>query len=95
MVNKNYLRGRRNEYKAIKILTTAGYYCIRSAGSHGFWDIIALSKTGIRLIQCKTNGHYNAIDIEKIQEFKDYPPGCSKELWVFYDRKSIPTIEVF
>jgi hypothetical protein len=79
----------------MRILEAAGYYCIRSAGSHGFFDIVAFNSTGMRLVQCKTNGHVTALDREGLQEFKDLPPGCSKELWIFYTGKSKPTIEVF
>lgn len=93
--NKNYQRGRANEYKAMRILENAGYTCCRSAGSHGKFDIIAFNTTGLRLIQCKTNGNYTPLEIEALKEFKNLPPGSSKELWVFWTGKSIPTIEKF
>ena len=35
----NYKRGVKKEYDAIKILETAGYEVMRSAGSHGPYDL--------------------------------------------------------
>lgn len=93
--NKNYIRGRNNEYKAIRLLQKAGYDCIRSAGSHGTWDIIAYNSNGIRFIQVKTNDCVTALDLESIQEFNNIPPNSTKELWTFYNRKSSPKIERF
>ena len=42
MGNKNYRRGYETERKAKKELELAGYYVIRSAGSHSQFDLIAL-----------------------------------------------------
>lgn len=92
--NKKYIRGRNNEYRAIKILECAGYRCIRSAGSHGMWDIHAYSKVGARYIQVKTNGHITDVEREKLELFEDLPPGSTKELWIFWDGKQVPTIEI-
>lgn len=54
-MNSNYNRGRRAEYRAIKDLEAAGYIATRSAGSHGIWDIVAINKNGVRLIQVKSD----------------------------------------
>jgi Holliday junction resolvase len=95
MVNKKYVKGRNNEYKIVKILENAGYTCSRSAGSHGKFDIIAFNESGIRLIQSKTNGCMTEIEREAIKEFKNCPPNATKEIWMWYDGKSIPIIEKF
>lgn len=53
MPNKNYLRGRRWEYEVAKQLRKEGYKVMRTAGSHGPYDLIALGPNLIILIQCK------------------------------------------
>jgi Holliday junction resolvase len=42
MVNKNYVRGRAKEYRLKKKLEAEGYIVLRTAGSHGFADLIAV-----------------------------------------------------
>ena|SRR6185503_4620491 len=55
MPNKNYQRGRRWEYNVAKTLRENGYHVLRTAGSKGKWDLIALDEAAghIVLIQCK------------------------------------------
>lgn len=55
MVNKNYAKGVRKEYKIMHELEREGFIVLRTAGSHGFADLIAIHKTKnlIRFIQCK------------------------------------------
>lgn len=54
MSNKNYQRGRAKEYKIGSILRKAGFTVLRTAGSHGFADLIAIRSDGlIRFIQVK------------------------------------------
>lgn len=57
MPNKNYLRGRRLEWQVKKDYEAAGYKVMRTAGSHGDFDLIAVYEgsllTGIVFIQCK------------------------------------------
>jgi len=52
----NYRTGVRLEYRAMELLRRRGWYVVRSAGSHGRADLIALSPTDGHavLIQCKT-----------------------------------------
>jgi len=53
--NKKYVRGRAFEYKIATIFRRKGYYVMRSAGSHGPADLIAVKKGYLSLmIQCKT-----------------------------------------
>lgn len=55
MPNKNYLKGRRKEYKWVNDLKDEGFIAQRSAGSHSPVDVFAIhpDKKIIRLIQCK------------------------------------------
>lgn len=60
MANKNYLRGRRLEYKIKHDYEREGWTVMRTAGSHGPYDLIAIrvisGKVNIHLIQCKAVG---------------------------------------
>jgi len=55
MPNANYQKGRRKEYLIKKQLEREGYIVLRTAGSHGFADLIAIDKDArlIKFIQCK------------------------------------------
>ena len=60
MVNRNYVKGRRKEYKIRTELLNSGYdIAQRSAGSHSPIDIFAISKdlNEILLIQAKPDGY--------------------------------------
>lgn len=88
-MNKNYIRGRNTEYKAKKELEEMGYYCSRSSGSHTKIDLWAVSEKDIKLIQLKrVKGKYYSFK-QEIKEIKSIkcPKNCSKELWVWLDRK--------
>lgn len=55
MPNRNYLKGRAKEWKVRKDLEIMGWKVLRTAGSHGFADLIAINPRTkqIRFIQCK------------------------------------------
>jgi hypothetical protein len=55
MPNKNYIKGRRFEYEIRDNLKKAGYFVIRSAGSHSPVDLIALNKDKVLCLQLKVN----------------------------------------
>ena len=88
-------KGRKRELRARKMLSEVGYMVIRAAGSHGLFDLVAISGTGgIRLIQVKSNRKPPPAEMEALRDFK-VPTCCtSKELWVFYDGTHEPSIEV-
>jgi hypothetical protein len=87
-------KGTRNEHKAIRALEDAGYHCTRSAGSLGLFDIIALGRQGIRLVQVKTNEDARPHEREQIQMFDAIPPGATKEVWIYQDYARKPVIKV-
>jgi len=84
-------KGNRQEHRAMRILEAAGYACTRAAASLGVFDIVAISGQGIRLIQVKSNRPPCPAEREAIGLFKA-PPGASKEIWIFRDRKRTPSI---
>ncbi len=57
MVNL-YQKGVRKERKIKKMYERQGYVVLRSAGSHGFADLIAINKEERKIIfiQCKPDG---------------------------------------
>lgn len=82
MSNKNYNSGRNFEYKRKKWYESVGCVCLRTAGSHGFADLVTIDTYGhISFIQCKrvkTVGQAKAI----ISKFTNNPPlsinkGCN------------------
>ncbi len=44
MASRNYIIGRRFEYRVMDYLRSKGYYCIRSYGSKGTFDVIAIPR---------------------------------------------------
>jgi hypothetical protein len=70
MVNKNYVSGRRKEYKIRKDKLNEGFdYSQRTAGSHSEFDIISINidKKLIVLTQAKPNS-MSETEKEKIKE---------------------------
>ena len=84
-------KGRRLEYKTIRLLEAAGYNCTRSAASKGVWDIVAIGPQGVRLIQVKANRQPGPLEREQMAAFPA-PPGVSREYWVWRDHARDPTI---
>lgn len=73
MVNANYLKGRNFEYKVKKYLQEQGYVVLRTAGSHGMYDLIAIKfepEPSIIFIQCKAR--QGSSTKEKLGKFEVY-----------------------
>lgn len=98
MPNANYLKGRRFEYFAKKEMEKYGYSVMRTSGSHGPFDLVAIHKKHgyMKLVQCKT------VKTEKeaqrlIKAFKEDPPFVQRTLpvrvlqmmWVKVPRKGM------
>ena len=54
MVSTAYARGRSREYQVLKKLRREGWYCSRSAASHGPVDVFAGKGRMVRMIQVKS-----------------------------------------
>ena len=76
----NYEKGANAEREAKSLLEMLGYQVMRSAGSHGIWDIVACHPTHVRLIQVKVEGAMTPAEHESIELYIE-PPFCSKEVW--------------
>lgn len=83
------------ENKLVEFLQYQGYYCIRSAGSRGAVDVIAINGDHVRAIQLKTTSTFKSRDAgldyslrymftDAILELQDVPlpPNVTRELWV-------------
>jgi len=70
MGNKNYEKGRRKEYKLKRELERAGWLVLRTAGSHGFADLVAIKGTTIRFIQCKPDDFPESRQKKLMEEHK-------------------------
>ena len=69
MPNKNYIKGRALEYKVVKKkLEEGAILAVRTAGSHGPCDVIAVFDDHIELIQCK-NQKATKEEWSKISDF--------------------------
>ena len=81
-----YSTGYRAEREAFKLLEQDGYLPIRSAGSHGLFDLVGVSAQNIKLIQIMVIGFdeqrtFNK-EREEITRFA-VMPFVRKELWVY------------
>lgn len=93
----NYSKGRAYEYKAKKLLEEQGYTVLRTAGSHGPWDILAFRDPcePVRCIQIKSVkserqrkkllGDFldTILDLDETEPNRTWKP----ELWVWQARK--------
>lgn len=91
----NYKRGTEIEHKIRNILETAGWFVVRSAGSKGLLDLIAINAKGeIFAIQAKRTKAKNVPwskykeEIGLLEDFaRKYPcPNMKVEFWVWKDR---------
>ena len=74
MPNSNYLAGRRAEYQRMKYWKSQHHDVLRTAGSHGFADLITISDRGevyfIQVKRCQTKAQAERL----IAQFKARPP---------------------
>lgn len=75
MPNPNYIAGRRQEYTVKQRMLKSGMICVlRTAGSHGFADLIGIHKCGrvyfVQVKRCKTKAQAKRL----VTDFKSQPP---------------------
>jgi len=86
-----YRLGRRLEYRIKKLLEEHGYEVIRSAGSHGRWDLVAVKDGIVRLIQVK-RGKFQRYKIKDLFPLLATPCVLSKEAWFYIPRRGIVVV---
>lgn len=71
-MNEKYIKGRNFEYQISKILSNKGFQTVRSAGSHGLFDLVAFKKLGDEMmtifIQAKSYKKSSKSNAKKILE---------------------------
>jgi Holliday junction resolvase len=85
-----YLTGYRAEKTAMAQLKGEGFEVMRSAGSHGFWDIVAYNRRVVRFIQLKVIGTGEKRIFSKLRDdlaLVEMPPYVVKELWISERRR--------
>lgn len=80
-----YSSGAKIEREIRKELEGDGYYVIRSAGSKGCFDLIAVNSHEVRFIQVKygkRKGRFklNKSELKRLKAVK-IPKNCTKEAW--------------
>ncbi|MBN1436191.1 MAG: hypothetical protein JW936_03880 [Sedimentisphaerales bacterium] len=87
-------KGNRLEHKAIKLLESVGYQCMRSAASLGPFDILAMNRLGMRCIQVKANAWPRPEERETLEAAgKNLPSNALIECWRWNDRAREPLIK--
>jgi hypothetical protein len=76
----------------MEALETIGYHTTRAAGSLGMFDVIAIDRQGIKLIQVKTNRNASPVEREQIALFDRLPTNATKEIWIYKDYERKPEI---
>ena len=67
MTNNNYIRGMFFELRVLKYYKRQGFFAVRSSGSFGPADVVAIKKGDIRLIQCKLNGRIPSNEVKALK----------------------------
>jgi hypothetical protein len=84
-----YKKGRRIERELRMMLECENYYVMRSAGSKGIFDLIAIPTLNldkkILLIQSKCNKMPPKEELDILNDFK-CPLTCEKRLYIYMDR---------
>ena len=90
--NKLYRKGQYYETKTRKELEEVGFYTIRSAASKGIWDIVAVNKYFVILIQVKANNWVGPRERKQMEEFK-CPENTIRQIWRYFGmgKKEIST----
>jgi len=86
---KTKAKGTRTEAKVIELLEAIGFKCIRAAGSHGPFDLMAILHHVVFLIQVKTNEKPRPAEIEEMRSLKTGEM-ILKCYCVWKDRKKYP-----
>jgi Holliday junction resolvase len=87
MVNTAH-KGRRFEHDVIRYLKSQGYHCVRSAGSKGAIDIVAMRNGATRLIQCKNGSRIPLSEVAALREFAK-TQDKQVEVWTKIPKKPI------
>ncbi len=88
-----YAKGRRNEWRSMRLMEAAGYRCIRAAGSHTEWDFVGIGANDVVLVQVKTGRLASPAEREAMALFPA-PANARKLLHVWMPRQREPRVVV-
>ena len=91
-MNSSYKKGRRNEYRSMRLLEAVGYLCIRSAGSHSPFDIVGVGRSNIALVQCKTDCGLTPAERETLRGIS-VPANVTKYVHRWNNPAKLPVVE--
>lgn len=91
-MNKNYRAGYLAEQAIRKRFPAPRYITMRTAGSHGPFDVIVIDQEDprVHLIQAKKRKRWSNAEFKKImRELEEItvPIGCTKEIWTKLPRQ--------
>lgn len=101
MPNKNYLKGRRLEYKVSKWLREDGFTVIRAAGSKGPYDLVGIHPKYNLVFLVQVKGHKGSVAQttrmgKAFQETPPFPPSSAYDQAMFiFDSEGVHTYYVF
>lgn len=70
-------KGRHQEHRSIALYEGWGFRCMRSAGSRGAWDFIAVNAEGIVLVQVRSGRWPSPAECAELAAFP-VPPNARK-----------------
>jgi len=68
LANRNYVKGYQFERRVRSYFENKGFFVIRSAGSKGIFDIIAINKKHVVGVQCKVDGRITKAQANSIAQ---------------------------
>lgn len=86
-----YAKGARREYASKRLLEAAGYAVVRTAGSHGAFDLVAFSAADVLLVQVKSRDWPGLVERAVLRAFPA-PPGTRKQAWRWRDGARAPDV---
>ena len=87
-------KGSRNELKTKRYLEKeAGYQCTKAGGSLGAWDLIAIDRQGVLLVQVKSNRMPGPKERKRLQDFvAPDRPAVRKVIYIWIDHARKPAV---
>ena len=84
MLKYAYSKGKKKEYRLMQKAVLEGNYPVRSAGSHGIFDVIVINHINreIELIQVKSGDYFTDKDRQKLLDQYGYFNGTYKVTFV-------------
>jgi Holliday junction resolvase len=82
-IKSPYRKGYLKELEVIRLLKKSGKFQVifRSAASHSPFDIVAISKSKVLLLQVKTGKFNFKKELQRLKAIKT-PKGVEKQLWI-------------